>query len=119
MRWCTWLSVACSVDTGSSDTWLAQKGFKCFNLTSYPEPEAECSFGSAGFSPSKSKTFKTDTSRNFNISYGDGEFLTGTVGFDTVTVANLSVTHQEIGVVTNAAVSICALLTAALLTGGL
>jgi hypothetical protein len=35
--------------------------------------------------------------------YGDGEFLTGTVGFDTVTVAGLTVTNQEIGVVNKAA----------------
>jgi hypothetical protein len=91
------------VDTGSSDTWLAQKGFQCFNLTSYPEPSSECGFGTAGFNPSKSKTFKAYPNHNFNISYGDGEFLTGTVGFDTVTVGGLAVTQQEIGVVTKAA----------------
>jgi hypothetical protein len=57
-----------SVDTGSSDTWLAEKGFKCFNLTSYPEPSAECGFGTKGFDTSKSKTFKTYPNHNFNIS---------------------------------------------------
>ncbi|KAF7971938.1 hypothetical protein HWV62_19387 [Athelia sp. TMB] len=90
------------VDTGSSDTWLAEKGFKCFNLTSYPEPQSTCAFGSL-YDPSKSKTYALDPNRNFNISYGDGEFLTGTVAFETVTVGGLTVKKQEIGVVNKAA----------------
>ena len=40
---------------------------------------------------------------NFNITYGDHEFLTGTAGFDTVTIAGLTVKHQEIALVTKAA----------------
>jgi hypothetical protein len=35
--------------------------------------------------------------------YGDGEFLTGSVGLDTVTVGGLSVSGQEIGLVDKAA----------------
>jgi hypothetical protein len=73
------------------------------NYSSYPEPESTCGFGSAGFVPSESKTFKVDADKNFNISYGGGEFLTGTVGFDTVTVGGLTVTSQEIALVTTAA----------------
>lgn len=90
------------VDTGSSDTWLAKTGFSCYNLTSYPEPQSECEFGPL-YNPADSKTYKVDSDKNFNISYGDGEFLTGTVAFETVTVAGLTVTNQEIGVVTDAA----------------
>lgn len=37
------------------------------------------------------------------LQYADLEFLTGTVGFDTMTVAGLTATRQEIGVVTDAA----------------
>lgn len=85
-----------------SDTWLADKGFKCFNLTSYPEPQSTCAFGPP-YDQSKSKTYTVDPNKNFNISYGDGEFLTGTVGFETVTVGGMAVTKQEIGLVTNAA----------------
>jgi hypothetical protein len=90
------------VDTGSSDTWLAAKGFKCYNLTSYPEPPAECAFGPT-FDPKKSKTFVPIKNENFNISYGDGEFLTGSVGSETITVGGLTATKQTMGVVNFAA----------------
>ncbi|KAJ7249530.1 aspartic peptidase domain-containing protein [Mycena haematopus] len=85
------------IDTGSSDTWLIKKGFNCFNLTGFPESTATCGFGSDGFSTSASPTFKSFPKVSFNISYGDGEFLSGPVGFDTVSVGGLSVTQQEIG----------------------
>jgi hypothetical protein len=75
-RSCTWLIVAWwalismgrSVDTGSSDTWLAEKGVKCVSPSGQAEPLAECAFGTKGFDPHKSKTFKTDPNHNFNIS---------------------------------------------------
>ncbi|KAJ7173547.1 acid protease [Mycena filopes] len=85
------------VDTGSSDTWLIKKDFNCFNLTSFPEPQATCGFGSAGFDTNASSTFQDFPKVSFNISYGDGEFLSGPVGFDTVSVGGLTVTKQEIG----------------------
>lgn len=44
---------------------------------------------------------------NFNIEYGDGEFLTGTVGFDTVSVAGLTVIGQEIGIATYVDPNLC------------
>ncbi|KAJ6485608.1 aspartic peptidase domain-containing protein [Mycena sanguinolenta] len=85
------------IDTGSSDTWLIKKGFNCFNLTGAPESTETCGFGSDGFDTSASPTFKAFPNVSFNISYGDGEFLSGPVGFDTVAVGGLSVTQQEIG----------------------
>ncbi|KAJ3773568.1 acid protease [Lentinula raphanica] len=91
------------VDTGSSDTWAPQVGFACFDLNNNSVPQSTCAFGTSGYDPSASTTFVADPDTNFNIEYGDGEFLTGTVGFDTVIVANMVVTNQEIGVVTNAA----------------
>ncbi|KAJ3801452.1 aspartic peptidase domain-containing protein [Lentinula aff. detonsa] len=91
------------VDTGSSDTWAPQIGFACFDLDNNPVPQSQCAFGTSGYDTNASTTFVADPDTNFNIEYGDGEFLTGTVGFDTVTVANMVVTNQEIGVVTNAA----------------
>lgn len=71
--------------------------------SSYPEPQSECAFGTTGFDQSKSTTFTDDPNKNFNISYGDGEFLTGTVAFETVTVGGMTVKNQEIGLVTDAA----------------
>ncbi|KAF7345412.1 Acid protease [Mycena venus] len=47
--------------------------------------------------PLRPPTFKAFPKVSFNISYGDGEFLSGPVGFDTVSVGGLSVTQQEIG----------------------
>lgn len=57
------------LDTGSSDTWLPQKGFSCLDLDSNPQPESFCLFAST-FDTSKSKTFKAIPNVNFNISYG-------------------------------------------------
>ncbi|KAF8166541.1 aspartic peptidase domain-containing protein [Mycena galopus ATCC 62051] len=76
---------------------VIKKGFKCFNLTNFPESTQTCGFGSNGFDTAASSTFKPFPKVSFNISYGDGEFLSGPVGFDTVSVGGLSVTQQEIG----------------------
>lgn len=86
----------------SSDTWLAEKAFKCSNLTGHPEPQSKCAFGPL-YDSTKSKTYTVDPHRNFNISYADGEYLTGTVAFETVTVGGMTVRKQEMGIVTNAA----------------
>nr|GAT51413.1 acid protease [Mycena chlorophos] len=87
------------VDTGSSDTWVIQSGFQCYNLTTDAKlPEPDCDFGPKSFDTSASKTFKSFPKVSFNISYGDGEFLSGPVGFDTVTAGGLTVKSQEIGV---------------------
>ncbi|KAJ7743456.1 aspartic peptidase domain-containing protein [Mycena maculata] len=86
------------VDTGSSDTWVPQVGFDCFDLDGNPLAEADCFFGTPGFNIAASKTFKLFPNVSFNITYGDGEFLSGPVGFDTVAVGGVSVTGQEIGV---------------------
>ncbi|KIK69883.1 hypothetical protein GYMLUDRAFT_236344 [Collybiopsis luxurians FD-317 M1] len=91
------------VDTGSSDTWVPEVGFACFDLENNPVPQSQCAFGTNGFNTSASPTFKVDPGVNFNITYGDGEFLTGGAGFETVTVADMAVANQEIGIVSKAA----------------
>ncbi|KAJ7153281.1 acid protease [Mycena filopes] len=88
------------IDTGSSDTWVAQKGFNCFDLDENPVPQDTCAFGTAGFDTHASKTFTPFPNVSFNITYGDGEFLSGPVGFDTVQIGGFSVARQEIGVPT-------------------
>lgn len=86
------------VDTGSSDTWLAETGFQCLNYTTNaPESEADCGFAST-FSPDSSFTQIQD--ENFNISYADLEFLNGIVGTESVTIAGIKVSKQEIGLAT-------------------
>jgi len=91
------------VDTGSSDTWAPQTGFNCFDIDGNPVSADTCAFGTSGFDIAASKTFKPFPGVSFNITYGDGEFLSGPVGFDTLTIGGLSVTGQEIGVPTLAA----------------
>ena len=89
------------LDTGSSDTWLAETGFQCLNQTTgILLSEAECDFGPLY---SRSQTFTPISDENFNISYGDGEFLTGTLGHEQVTLAGITVENQEVGIVNYAA----------------
>ena len=89
------------VDTGSSDTWLAETGFRCFDVaTGAPEPESYCAFGPTY---NISSTFKQIQNENFNISYADGEVLTGIVGIERVTLAGITVKNQQVAVVDYAA----------------
>lgn len=55
--------------------------------------QAECGFAST-YTPDS--TFQQIPNENFNISYGDGEYLNGILGYDTVTLAGIKVTKQEI-----------------------
>ncbi|KAJ7478970.1 acid protease [Mycena latifolia] len=88
------------VDTGSSDTWVIQQGFSCLDPdTGNPQREQSCKLG-PGFRPAKSTTFQKFPKVTFAISYGDGNFVYGPAGFDTVSIGDLSVRKQEIGVPT-------------------
>ncbi|KAG9239992.1 aspartic peptidase domain-containing protein [Calycina marina] len=87
------------VDTGSSDTWVVETGFACVDIeTEAPLTEADCYFGPT-FTP---KNFSQIANENFNITYGDGEFLSGVLGYEQVTLAGITVT-QEVAVVNYAA----------------
>ena len=89
------------VDTGSSDTWLAETGFQCLDQYSdAAEPEYYCMFGSTY---NTSDTFRAISNENFNITYGDGEFLTGIFGLEKVTLGGITVDSQQIAVVNSAA----------------
>jgi hypothetical protein len=92
----TFLSI---IDTGSSDTWVAETGFQCVDLYKGPLPEDNCAFGPP-FTPGSSFTKIAD--ENFNITYGDGEFATGDVGYEDVTLAGIKV-RQEVALVNYAA----------------
>jgi hypothetical protein len=81
------------IDTGSSDTWVVEEGFECVDIaTDAEEPESECAFGTPYTLDS---TFSEIEGEFFNITYGDGEFLTGIFGTETVTLAGITV-HQTI-----------------------
>ncbi|PSR97771.1 aspartic peptidase domain-containing protein [Coniella lustricola] len=84
------------IDSGSSDTWLVQAGFTCVDADGNEQAEEDCSFG-----PVFNGTFDEGSiaDENFNIEYGDGEFLTGVLGYENVTVAGITVQNQEVALV--------------------
>jgi aspergillopepsin I len=89
------------VDTGSSDTWAVEAGFECIDLdTGDKTTESAYDFGSTYTVDS---TFVTTADENFDIEYGDGEYLTGIIGTETVTLAGIKVTDQTIALVNSAA----------------
>ncbi|KXT07348.1 hypothetical protein AC578_422 [Pseudocercospora eumusae] len=90
------------VDTGSSDPWLAIKGFECYDLDNTPLPQSACEFGPT-YDPSRSSTYAVVPNQNFNISYADGEYLNGAMGNETFTMAGITVPNQRFGVVNIAA----------------
>ncbi|KAL5319303.1 hypothetical protein ACEPPN_012354 [Leptodophora sp. 'Broadleaf-Isolate-01'] len=74
------------VDTGSSDTWIATKGFKCFDESGIV-PQADCAFGPL-YDPRRE--LEPINNVNFNIFYGDGAFLRGSYGMARVTLAGIT-----------------------------
>jgi hypothetical protein len=79
---------------------LAETGFSCVDLeTGASTNEAFCDFGPLY---TVSKTFKQIPDENFNITYGDGEFLNGIMGTEKVTLADVEVT-QEVALINFAA----------------
>src|SRR5579871_1213164 len=67
------------LDTGSSDTWLIQSGFTCLDANGQQQSHSTCNFG-----PPFTGTYDDGkiSNENFKISYGDGEFVSGTVGYE-------------------------------------
>ena len=89
------------LDTGSSDTWLVERDFECVDIQSFKKlSQAACDFGPYY---TRTKNFTVIPNQNFNITYGDGEFVTGNVGYESVTLAGITVPRQEVGVVNYAA----------------
>ncbi|KAJ5081059.1 acid protease [Penicillium angulare] len=89
------------VDTGSSDTWAPELGFKCYDIESNNRTStANCAFGPGRYAPSKS--FKRIPGEVMTIGYGDGEYGSGYMGYENVTLAGISV-NQTIGVISRAA----------------
>ncbi|KAJ2163121.1 hypothetical protein GGF46_000050 [Coemansia sp. RSA 552] len=74
------------LDTGSGDVWLA--GEECSVCGRHKK-----------FSPKKSSSYKAE-GRKWGISYGDGSFAAGYTIRDTVTIGNLTVPNQVIGLAT-------------------
>ena len=85
------------IDTGSSDTWVASDSFRCFSSTSRLIPQAACGFGPL-YDDETSPTFSKIPGYKFEVSYTDGEFLTGEMGTEVLQFGGMAV-RQVIGVV--------------------
>lgn len=83
-------------DTGSSDLWLPATDVKCYSAYGTPVPVSQCEFG-----PTFDGTLSGGmiSNLNFNISYGDGEFLNGRMGYEDVCLAGIQVLRQQVAVV--------------------
>lgn len=90
------------IDTGSSDPWLVVDDFDCFDIYSNPQAEDYCDFGPA-YNPTSSSTYQPISNQNFNISYADGEYLGGSLGYETFSMAGIEVPNQQFGLVDVAA----------------
>lgn len=80
------------LDTGSSDTWLIQEGFTCTDAQNQPVDASQCKFG-----PTYNGGFAEQIAdENFMIGYGDGEFITGNIGYQDVTIGGITVPRQKV-----------------------
>lgn len=88
------------VDTGSSDTWVVEESFQCVDIeTEEKLSKKDCKFG-PGYT--RGSTFDQIPKEVFNITYGDGEFAGGIMGYEDVTLAGIKV-RQEVAIVNYAA----------------
>jgi hypothetical protein len=82
------------LDTGSSDTWIVQEGFRCVDYADEDVDEATCGFG-----PAYPGDFQYGAipDEHMYIQYGDGEIVYGPVGYSDISLGNITVTRQECG----------------------
>ncbi|KAK3073659.1 hypothetical protein LTR53_004565 [Teratosphaeriaceae sp. CCFEE 6253] len=83
-------------DTGSSDLWLAKSGVHCHHKDGSPAPISTCRFG-----PLAGSTFQGGriADESLIVSYVDHERVTGALGYEDVSIANITVQRQEIALV--------------------
>ncbi|KAL2262573.1 hypothetical protein VTK26DRAFT_903 [Humicola hyalothermophila] len=82
------------IDTGSSDTWAVQKDFHCIDYSGEFLPQDACSFGAPY--PDTFQYGLTDPPMHMFIQYGDGEVVTGPMGYSDVTIGNITVKKQQV-----------------------
>ncbi|KAK3386740.1 aspartic peptidase domain-containing protein [Podospora didyma] len=82
------------LDTGSSDTWAVRENFKCIDYSGQVVSQGACGFG-----PTYRSGFQyghVTPEQHMFIQYGDGEIVTGPMGLSDITVANITVSMQEV-----------------------
>lgn len=87
-------------DTGSSDLWLLEPGWKCYfgspTTQGKEVPQSKCIAGNATYT--KSSTYSPITSAWLGEHYGAGNVI-GTLGYEHVMVGDISIPRQEMGFV--------------------
>ncbi|EGZ71049.1 acid protease [Neurospora tetrasperma FGSC 2509] len=98
------------LDTGSSDTWAITHNFSCLDYLGNDVPQKTCgnatnssSSPSSPSGPAKAEEpdlwnpyGPTDPQTHMFIQYGDGEIVTGPMGFADITVGNITVRKQQV-----------------------
>ena len=91
------------VDTGSSDPWVADTGFECYDPYSHDQINPEdCGFATP-YDRTLSNTFTPIPNENFNITYADGEYLNGDMAYETISMGGITIARQKFAVVDYAA----------------
>ncbi len=82
------------IDTGSSDTWAVQRNFHCVDYSGEFLPQETCGFGETY--PETFQYGRTDPETHMFIQYGDGEIVTGPMGFSDVSVGDITIKKQQV-----------------------
>lgn len=81
------------VDTGSSDLWVVPSNFNCLDRDGLDIEQASCGFPTF-YDGHLSGGVVTD--EYFSIVYGNGQFIYGPYGQETVSLGGITVPHQQI-----------------------
>ncbi|OQD65696.1 hypothetical protein PENPOL_c005G08427 [Penicillium polonicum] len=84
------------VDTGSSDTYVMQTGYKCINSTAnLVLPQSDCLYSNKTYH--KSKTYRHVDNEMFGVQYGAG-VASGHMAYEQVSMHGVTVNAQKIGI---------------------
>lgn len=84
------------VDTGSSDTYVMQTGYKCINSTAnLVLPQSDCLYSNKTYR--KSKTYRRVDNEMFGVQYGAG-VASGHMAYEQVSMHGVTVNAQKIGI---------------------
>jgi len=85
--------VSLLVDTGSSDTWVVHKSFLCIDYSGQIVSQGACAFGPVY--PGDFSSGLVVPRQHMYIQYGDGEIVTGPMGYSDITLGNVTVKRQQ------------------------
>ncbi|KAH6640149.1 aspartic peptidase domain-containing protein [Chaetomium tenue] len=90
-------TIAVSVDTGSSDTWMVQQPYECVSFWFDPAGEPDCGLG-VGFQGNLSGG-RIPNLPPFVRSYVDGTFVSGFYGLEEVSIGDVTAHNQRLALV--------------------